>query len=757
MKFAKYVLSGVCLSVINSGNVWAQYAGEDPELVQLKEQIKKLEGQINEMRETDKQLDVRAQGIEEKLKVQKDEFLETRDSLKTEIDKAKKSSETVLGLQEKVEQLEGAQASSNEKIEALKTNVNSQPNGEEETNKKDIEELTQAVLKLNEKWEEQKELNEQQNLEAAKNKAEIDKLKKKDNMSSKLSSVGGFLGNLAKGGMELLSSKLSDGNSGSTSEVYASVFKNGMNLIAQHLSPKSIKEKLVNGKPNAEIMKEMNEVEKSDFHDIVQDIQTGKNEKEIQEKLDNLKEKIATRKTEEVISEVEKSKFQKYAFYGLNVAFNSVNLSETVTKFYELSEGASEAPKAEIVLSGNVSSTDQDAVNAIYDMVSKGATLNDIFDCISFHTEGVPMQVERKDAPKDSMVNTLLSMAVTEAEQKNKDSDAKNSEEGVVADGMQPGVAQGSVVNANGEVVDEAGQVASVEGTTAGMDEVTGQGAGAEELQPGELGEGNAEKLGEQNFVINDKGEVVAKPGQESASVEGTTAGMDEVTGQGAGAEELHPGELGEGNAEELGEQNFVINDKGEVVAKPGQALESVEGTTAGMDEVTGQGAGAEELQPGELGEVNAEELGEQNSIINDKGGVVAKPGQALESVEGTTAGMDEVTGQGASAEELQPGELGEVNAEELGEQNFVINDKGEVVAKPGQESASVDGTTAGMDEVTEQGAASNKTTNATPIAINYKEVVPSSYLRDPMSVSEKQKPVAKNGAESPVVQVSMR
>ena len=586
MKFAKYVLSGVCLSVINSGNVWAQYAGEDPELVQLKEQIKKLEGQINEMRETDKQLDVRAQGIEEKLKVQKDEFLETRDSLKTEIDKAKKSSETVLGLQEKVEQLEGAQASSNEKIEALKTNVNSQPNGEEETNKKDIEELTQAVLKLNEKWEEQKELNEQQNLEAAKNKAEIDKLKKKDNMSSKLSSVGGFLGNLAKGGMELLSSKLSDGNSGSTSEVYASVFKNGMNLIAQHLSPKSIKEKLVNGKPNAEIMKEMNEVEKSDFHDIVQDIQTGKNEKEIQEKLDNLKEKIATRKTEEVISEVEKSKFQKYAFYGLNVAFNSVNLSETVTKFYELSEGASEAPKAEIVLSGNVSSTDQDAVNAIYDMVSKGATLNDIFDCISFHTEGVPMQVERKDAPKDSMVNTLLSMAVTEAEQKNKDSDAKNSEEGVVADGMQPGVAQGSVVNANGEVVDEAGQV---------------------------------------------------------ASVEGTTAGMDEVTGQGAGAEELHPGELGEGNAEELGEQNFVINDKGEVVAKPGQ------------------------------------------------------------------------------------------------------------------ESASVDGTTAGMDEVTEQGAASNKTTNATPIAINYKEVVPSSYLRDPMSVSEKQKPVAKNGAESPVVQVSMR
>ena len=68
MKFAKYVLSGVCLSIMSSGNVWAVYAGEDPEVSELKEQVKKLEGQINEMKEADKQFDVRAQGIEEKLK-----------------------------------------------------------------------------------------------------------------------------------------------------------------------------------------------------------------------------------------------------------------------------------------------------------------------------------------------------------------------------------------------------------------------------------------------------------------------------------------------------------------------------------------------------------------------------------------------------------------------------------------------------------------------------------------------------------------
>ena len=520
MKFAKYVLSGVCLSIMSSGNVWAVYAGEDPEVSELKEQVKKLEGQINEMKEADKQFDVRAQGIEEKLKDQQDEFLETRDSLKTEIDEAKKGSETVAGLKDKVAQLEGAQASSNEKIEALETSVNSQTATDGEASGKDVEELNQAVSKLHEELEAQKALNTQQNLESAKNAAEIDKLKKKGNNSSKLSAVGGFIGNLAKGGLGLLSSKLNDSNSGSTSEVYSSVFKSGMNLLSQKLNANDIKAKLTKGESTTEITKEMNEAEKAEFQSIAQDIQAGKSEEEIQEKLNKLKEKIATRKTEEVISEVEKSKFQKRAFYGLNPAFASGSLSETVTKVYELSEGASEAPKAENILSGNISSTDQDAVNAIYDMVSKGATLNDIFDCISFHTEGVPMQVEKKDAPKDNMVNTLISMAVTEAEQKNKDSDAKNSEEGVVADGMQPGVAQGAVVNANGEVVDEAGQVAP---TTAGMEAMAEEDVVADGMQPGVT----------QGSVVNANGEVVDEAGQ----VAPTTAGMGAMADEGVVAE----------------------------------------------------------------------------------------------------------------------------------------------------------------------------------------------------------------------------
>ena len=492
MKFAKYVLSGVCLSIVNSGSVWAVYSGEDPEISQLKEQFKKLEGQINEMKETDKQLEVKAQGIEDKLKEQNDEFLEARDSLTSAIDDAKKDSETVVGLQEKVEQLEGAQATNKEKIDALATSVNSQTATGGEASKKDVEELNQAVYKLHEELEAQKALNTQQNLESAKNAAEIDKLKKKDNTSSKLGAVGGFIGNLAKGGLGLLSSKLNDGNSSSTSEVYSSVFKNGMNLLSQKLTPSAIKEKLANGQSTSELTKDMNEAEKGEFQSIVQDMQAGKNEEEIQEKLNQLKEKITTRKTEEVISEVAKSKFQKRAFYGLNTAFASGNLSETVTKVYELSEDASEAPKAENILSGNISSTDQDAVNAIYDMVSKGATLNDIFDCISFHTEGVPMQVERKDVPKDSMVNTLLSMAVTEAEQQNKETDNK-------ADYPQ---SSETTTQVNTE-------------TTAGMDAMTTAGVGGEGLQP-EVSVTDA-----QTPMINTNGEelVKAAPQTDSQSV----------------------------------------------------------------------------------------------------------------------------------------------------------------------------------------------------------------------------------------------
>ena len=213
MKFAKkYVLGGVCFAVINSGSVWAEYAGEDPEIAKLKEEIKKFEGQVNELRETDKQMEARTQGLEEKLKEQNDEFLKTRDSLKTEVDEAKKGSETVDSLKEKLEQLEGAQASSSEKIEALETNVNSKSSDDKGKVGQDLEDLNQAVSRLYQELETQKELTTQQNLEAAKNAAEIDKLKKKETKPSKLSAVGGFLRDLAKGGLSLLSSKLNDGN-----------------------------------------------------------------------------------------------------------------------------------------------------------------------------------------------------------------------------------------------------------------------------------------------------------------------------------------------------------------------------------------------------------------------------------------------------------------------------------------------------------------------------------------------------------------
>ena len=123
-----------------------------------------------------------------------------------------------------------------------------------------------------------------------------------------------------------------------------------------------------------------------------------------------MKEKVANRQAKEAINEIEKSKFQKLTFFGLNDAFSSPRVSETVTKIYDLSNEASEAPKATDILSGIVNSIDQEVTDAIYKMVSQGATLKDIFDCISFHTEGAPMKVERKDTSAGSMVNSLVKM-----------------------------------------------------------------------------------------------------------------------------------------------------------------------------------------------------------------------------------------------------------------------------------------------------------------------------------------------------------
>ena len=138
---------------------------------------------------------------------------------------------------------------------------------------------------------------------------------------------------------------------------------------------------------------DFNEEEKAEFAEISQNIKNGENIDNVQAKLDKLKDKIVKNKTEKVLKELEKTKFPKLTFFGLNEAFSSINVSQTVTRIYDLSENASEAPAAEEILKEPIKQIDREIIETIYNMVKDGATLNDIFDCIGFHTGGEPMKM----------------------------------------------------------------------------------------------------------------------------------------------------------------------------------------------------------------------------------------------------------------------------------------------------------------------------------------------------------------------------
>ena len=384
MNLKTHLLSGVCLSVLGSGLASGAYSGTDPEIEALKEDVKKLKAEITEMKEKDKSFEQRAESLEEELKKQPTD-----------------ASEQIEKLEEKVKNLETSLD------DFSKSKSDDTETKEENVNATELEEMKQAILTLHEGLEAQEKLNEQRNLEAAKQAAEIDKLKKQNSTSSKSSSLSGLIGNIANTGMNILSSKLS-GNG--ASDIFGSVLQGGLNMLSQKLNPNYVREKISRGQPVDGITKDMTQDEKEEFQSIAEGIMRGQSNREIQAKMDALKEKIADRSTKEAISEIEKSKFQKLSFFGLNKAFSSATLGETVTKIYDLSDGASEPPLAQDIFHDKVNSIDQEVIDAIYTMVAQGATLSNIFDCLSFHTEGAPMKIERKDKPKGEMVNSLINM-----------------------------------------------------------------------------------------------------------------------------------------------------------------------------------------------------------------------------------------------------------------------------------------------------------------------------------------------------------
>ena len=445
MNFKKYVLECACLCALCSGVAFAAYSGTDPEIEKIKESIKKLEGETNELKETDEEFGTKTESQQKTLEEAKKSVDQMQERLTALEDSQKKDEDTsaqmeesnkkiaeldkeISQIQEKITALEDAQKNSsdtstqvetlNKDIETLKTNfdaLSKDAGASEKINeiKTDVDELKKKAQDQS-KLQDQSKIDEQQNLEIAKIASKVEKLEKSNNAAA-VGHVTGLLGTVAKGGIGLLSQYLdSKSNATSSSNAVAPV----MSLpgsTSSKLAPAKIKEMVSNGKPTEEITKDMTPEERSAFEAIEQDIKSGKSEQEIQAKFETLQQKVSDRETNEVLDEIKKSKFKKLNFFGLNEAFSPTRVAETVSQIYELSEDAEEAPKAAMILSGKINPIDQELINDIYGMVSEGATLQDIFEFIGFHTEGNPLRIA-STAPKNARVAAMIAAAEKQAE-----------------------------------------------------------------------------------------------------------------------------------------------------------------------------------------------------------------------------------------------------------------------------------------------------------------------------------------------------
>ena len=114
---------------------------------------------------------------------------------------------------------------------------------------------------------------------------------------------------------------------------------------------------------------------------------------------------------------------------------------------------------------------------------------------------------------------------------------------------------------------------------------------------------------------------------------------------------------------------------------------------------------------------------------------------------------------QGVGEEGLQQGASDGVTVGAPGEQSPMLNPNGEVV----DSTVQMQGPTAGMEAKAEQGVGEDEAskvatqTDLQNVVTDYQEMVPNSYLRDPMSVSEGQRPVAENRAKSSAAPAMLR
>ncbi|MDR2666739.1 MAG: hypothetical protein LBB34_01300 [Holosporales bacterium] len=383
MNFSKYVLGCACVGIVVN-SVYAAPSSEDPEIRRLKDVIEEIEGRIDSLKNIDDETKDQVAQVEERLKNKDAEIEEHLKNETAELEKkveeisatATENSEKIgnetksqLGQIEKLMKNEAVELG--KKVEDISATVME--------NRKKIEQIGQpgdnAAVKnsiegLNRRLAEHEEAIKQQNLEAAKNTARLDKIEAQNRQSSSSSLTnlaGGLLGSAMESGMNLLSSKLNVG---------------------------SVKEQVASGNSLAASSPDLTLEEQQELNAIEEAVKNGASDAEIQIRLEEVNKKIGKRR------EAAFPKYQQVTLYGLNEVFKDKTIIYTLIS--QARYGIKIDPKF-IVQGGEPNEADIALIDTIYEMAKSGATVPEILDNVKLIFGGSPKIVVKPT--DDSVIN----------------------------------------------------------------------------------------------------------------------------------------------------------------------------------------------------------------------------------------------------------------------------------------------------------------------------------------------------------------
>ncbi|MDR0695630.1 MAG: hypothetical protein LBF56_02570 [Holosporales bacterium] len=417
VKTARYLLCIAGAASICATDSGAAYSGEDPEIRDIKDNIKGIKSSVDSLREADDATDQRIAKIEENVETSAKEAQEAKagvDEVSKIIEEKIKTSEIPEELQseistikEKIEAVGEETAKLSEGVSQITENVSEvqkdlgkwsegaatalkaddeQPDGEkvdEDGAQSSPTAIKPSIEVLGKKIAQQQEKSELLEIEGAKATERISKLERQATSSSGMASYPG------------MPSSQGGGLSGLLGTAASGLLDIGLGFLSDKLGLKKAKEQVLSGQPILESEKDLSPDEIADLRNIENGMKNGQSDQELQERLKNLEKKIAQRAVAE-------SKFQSVTFYGINNAFKD---RATILTIFSQAKNGKKVALDGIIKGSGITQTDQELVDTIYDMAQKNATLADIEKYITLVFGGIPSKIVKPN--NNSLLGSL--------------------------------------------------------------------------------------------------------------------------------------------------------------------------------------------------------------------------------------------------------------------------------------------------------------------------------------------------------------